>query len=1444
MLDKELKTGSYKVTYIVDIPGSSIHEGRIKVGDATYHTDKTLEQIKSESTVIGNLITSDEIVAATHPRIKQWTGTGDLPYRVIFAYLNVKPTSDGNYESFRDYDVHDVLMRSGMPKTHVTEDKNNGEWFKTVAENAVEAIKAVQEGRPAIHDVETVFTPVVLREEQKDAVKVGTKSLKGGTVEKPKKCLWNAIMRFGKTISAYALIQQMPEIQKVLILTHRPVVSAGWSEDFYKVFGFDSEWKFGARNKAHGVLWSEIEDNEKFVYFSSIQDIRGSFGEMIDEEGTQVFTKNHGVFETEFDLVIVDEGHEGTRTELSKKMMENISTRAILQLSGTPYNIISEFDEDEIYNWSYIDERKALEKWNKDKALWNEHGAKSGVKNPGEVNPYEKLPTIEILTIDLTKTIDDPRVKEFIDANRKVEFQFAEFFAVDETKTEKGQFVDSFHPFKDNKLVARLMKSIFGSDEFEDESDKRSFPFSTAEMKMYLAHTLWMLPSVKAAVALKEMLAKIAPTFHVINATADNDGGDALSAVKSAIKKNEYTITLSYNKLTTGTTIEEWTGVFMLSNMSSPMQYFQTIFRVKSAGSLKDGRQKDVGYVFDFDPNRSLKMASVAAASTVSKVDEKGKDKTYTEVKADEEKAVVELLNYLPIIAYDGARFEKRDSISLMKALNRVFIQETVQSGFSSNRLFDFDIHGVSAKDLEALLDVKKVLKDSKADEISKTVTISESEITTKEKEAAEKEIDDTKSDPKRKLTEAEEKIKKDKENGRNIVQVLRGVAVRVPLLVFARPKGERITSVNFSQVIDDKTWGEFMPTNFSKDMWDKVAHFFNASVFEGACGSIRERVVRMGKLAPLERVVSMAMLISTFKNPDRETVLTPFWVVNMQCANTIGGLRWVDEDEKWLCTDGEKYTLDEIENSDGELIPQPLFENPHFGTDLGNKLNDMWNSDSSTFYDINSKTALYPLFAAASLFKKRLISFELKNGSVMPMDVQHKVWQEIIENQIFINARVPYSKTIAQRVLAGYNDYEVNSSVVDIIDMRKALKTERVDKKLLSMKQIDSIIGWVLLGVKDKGCMSVDDRLEILDKDVKSALDKAEKSVERFSVVLSNPPYQLATEGNDRDSSIYHHFMNVSKLVSEKVSMIYPARWISGGVGDDLGEFRDSEINSQHYRNFCIFSGEKEIFKSATIKGGVNFFLWDENHVGEMIYIYDGKVEKRESLLNGNNSVILNPSFSSIIEKVNTKEFIKAYSSSFYGESVKTDYKIETLEKNLKDDDETYKVFYSGKKRGVNSALVPKCSTNKDTKGFKVFASLTADPDKHNSLRRPGRIFLGEENEICSSSFIQLISATSKKSSENCLIYLKTNFATTIFGIFCHTQTSTKRCYALIPDVNFETGEIKDKPGVFLDFEKPETLDEQLAEIYELDEDDQKLMASSIRPWKDKLSLTADGLY
>lgn len=373
---------------------------------------------------------------------------------------------------------------------------------------------------------------------------------------------------------------------------------------------------------------------------------------------------------------------------------------------------------------------------------------------------------------------------------------------------------------------------------------------------------------------------------------------------------------------------------------------------------------------------------------------------------------------------------------------------------------------------------------------------------------------------------------------------------------------------------------------------------------------------------------------------------------------------------------------------------------------------------------------------------------------------------------------------------------------------------------------------------------MGVSERFAILGKSVEEALKKAEENNdEKFTVVVSNPPYQVNSQEGNSVSSIYHHYMNIAQIFAENISMVYPARWMHGGRGEDIELFRNKELNSQHYVNFIVKSGDNAVFNNVTIKGGVNYFLWTNREKQELSYTYDSYNRQRKTLKDGYDIMINNNVYIDLIRKINPKKSIPVYSLEYYG-AFKTPEFILNLSNKITDGSKKIKIFYSGKGGGVKTAYIPKEATTKITETYKVFVSKTADPDKNGSLRRPGRIFIGEPEEICSGSFVLIQQFLLYKEAQNCLMYMKTDFATFLFGVIAVTQDATKKFYKLIPDIDFKTGEIKDKPGTFLNFDKPETLDEQLAKIYELTEEEQQLMKDSIRPWKDKYSFTADGLY
>src|SRR5699024_4653715 len=192
--------------------------------------------------------------------------TALLPFQVDWAQLAV----DNNKKFFSDRDVHVLLKRSGI-EPEKNKDGRPSEWFKISLDIAKQAIIAVKEGKEALGGVYTdkfEHSKIQFRPEQKEAIKQTREVFK-----KKDTMLWNAKMRFGKTLSALQLIKE-EKFEKVLIMTHRPVVKNGWFEDFGKIFN-DTNYIFGSKNKGSNIE-NLVNTTKPFVYFVSIQDLRGS----------------------------------------------------------------------------------------------------------------------------------------------------------------------------------------------------------------------------------------------------------------------------------------------------------------------------------------------------------------------------------------------------------------------------------------------------------------------------------------------------------------------------------------------------------------------------------------------------------------------------------------------------------------------------------------------------------------------------------------------------------------------------------------------------------------------------------------------------------------------------------------------------------------------------------------------------------------------------------------------------------------------------------------------------------------------------------------------------------------------------------------------------------------------------------------------------------------
>lgn len=589
-------------------------------------------------------------------RIGQQTHTADVEYHIEWQKNAV--FDDGSGDVFRDSDFHVYLTKNGIERLPHTE------WFHISPGKAKDMLDDFRENRGASVAGSTVI-PYTLRDEQQRAVDMAKDYFR---LHESGEFLFNAKPRFGKTLTVYDLCRTMG-LKNILIVTNRPAIANSWYEDYSRFFGQESGYFFvsgvDALKDKPGVLtrdeyadYTKTREVKGVIVFLSLQDLKGSeyFGGNYD--------KLQYVRDMHWDILVIDEAHEGVDTIKTDVAFDRITRKYTLHLSGTPFKALADekFPENAIFNWTYADEQEAKHSWNKP-----------------ERNPYANLPQLNMYTYQLSEMARDKAQKGIEIDGEKNEFYFDlnEFFATD----ERGYFLH-------NEEINRFLDAL---------TTQEKFPFSTPELRGELKHTLWLLNRVDSAKALARKLKKhsVFKEYYVVIAAGDgrldeDDDGTAskksYDKVKDAIAKYDKTITLSVGQLTTGVTIPEWTAVLMLSSIQSPALYMQAAFRAQNPCLFHEGtehRRKQNAYIFDFDPARTLDLYE-QFANRLSPRTANGHGDI-----ADREENIRKLLNFFPVIGEDeNGEMLQLDAAKVLSIPRKIKSREVVRHGFMSDYLF------------------------------------------------------------------------------------------------------------------------------------------------------------------------------------------------------------------------------------------------------------------------------------------------------------------------------------------------------------------------------------------------------------------------------------------------------------------------------------------------------------------------------------------------------------------------------------------------------------------------------------------------------------------------------------------------------------------------------------------------------------------------------------
>lgn len=1285
------------------------YNGLEKIGDTS------IESIKAD--LRDN---SDDLKEVARKRIKQYAGTSGLPYKIDVSRLAIK--KDNTF--FRDYDVHRVLQRSGIKKEALGE---GNEWYKTDVETVVKAIEAVEDGRNTIDTNEKIKEEkkIVFRPEQLEAIQQTKEVFKS-----KKRMLWNAKMRFGKTLSALQVIKE-EKFTKTLIITHRPVVSDGWFEDFNKIFNTEDNYIIGSKGQGERIDYLKQIDTP-FIYFASLQDLRG-----LSAFGGKHTTENQTVADIEWDFIIIDEAHEGTRTEIAKNVLDIIGKKAkVLELSGTPFNILDDYEEKQVFTWDYVMEQEAKYNWM--------------IEHPEEPNPYEMLPKMNMYTFELQDKFKD---KTFVNIEDKA-FNFMEFFKVNDS----GKFV------YENKVTVFL-------SEITRDSKKNNYPYSKEDFRNNLRHTLWLLPSVASCKALKELMDRhpIFKEYSIINIVDDGieddrDGGaidSDLERVRTFITDEPHktkTITLTVRKLTTGVNIPEWTGIVFLNNTNSPSSYLQAAFRAQTPFFDKEMGMKTNAYIFDFAPDRALTVMTSAAKLN------SGVGKKTTKIQKEQ---MQKFLNFLPILGEKGNGMAVYNVDSLLTKLKIVYAEKAVRTGFEDESLYNDELLTLSDIDLKDFKDLQAIIGSTNNSKMPKKIDVNKQGLTDEEYDKAEKAKKKKIKELSIEEQEAIKKLKEAKKQRKTMISILRGISIRIPLMIYGMEVDiqDEVDIDKFVDEVDEVSWKEFMPNKVTKEIFKRYARYYDNEVFIEAGRIIRSKAKSYDTLEYTERTEKLGQLFSTFKNPDKETVLTPWRVVNMQLSDTIGGLCYFDEEYRHTTVDGQNII---------RWVDRDVTEEVY--------------SDDTKILEINSKTGLYPLFVATSLFyKKRNDLNNERAGSFDKFD-EDEIVQDILLNNVFVLAKTKMAKTITQRTLAGYNNWKTNIHFIE--NLTSLLKKNMEDTTKIIKGEFDNM---------------------------------------KFDVIIGNPPYSEKDGGAGSSSTpLYNYFVETSKKLKPKyMSFIIPTRWYVGGKG--LDSFRDEMLSDTHIRELHDWLNPSEVFPNTNIRGGVCYFLWDANYDNKTnnvrVVTYENNKKLNASvrpIKTGDLDILIREEKSvNILKKVSLDEQLTDFNSLMsvvssrkpfgLGGTFVKDKKFHLKINNLKNSIKCY-----GK--GVVGYLEREDVVSKSEwiDKWKVFTARSnnvgteLNDDNFNTI-------IGEPNTVCTETYL-VIGADlelNENSATNLSKYLQTKFSRYLHSLAKASHDATKNTYRFIPLQDFDSN--KD-----IDWSKSShEIDLQLYKKYHLDDDE-----------------------
>ncbi|VEU71648.1 Eco57I restriction-modification methylase [Mesomycoplasma ovipneumoniae] len=659
------------------------------------------------------------IYAFTTNTVPNYLKVGDT-YRPVSQRLNewraFFPDLEKQYENktiidgetyFRDYAIHQYLENDLNKKRLKPEELEDGlyysrEFFKETEindiNNAIEDIKENYHANSSKYEYYSSKNRLpqtfhyqrgeqwTLRPNQQSVVDSFIRAVKNGR----RNLLMYAVMRFGKSFTSLCCALEI-SANIVLVVSAKADVKDEWKKI---VEGAGNFWEYVFLeaydlDSSENAIKANREENKKVVIFLTLQDLQGN----------AIKDKHKELFSEQIDLLIIDETHFGARAESFGKILENavyeksdknnikklddenidvnvaekelkqINARIRLHLSGTPYRILmgSEFEKEDIISFvQFSDIVKEQEKWDKNNL------------NKDDINewdnPYYGFPQMVRFAFNPNKSS-----REKMEALKRsgVTFAFSKLF---EPESIKKDTVNNGHKkFINETEILDLLQVIDGSK--EDENLLGFLDYDKIKEGKMCRHMVMVLPYCGSCDAMEELLSTKKDTFknlgeyEIINISGVDAGkiykkpSDIKNKIKQCEDLNKKTITLTVNRMLTGSTVEQWDTMLYFKDTSSPQEYDQAIFRLQnqyvrtlsSASGVIKENLKPQTLLVDFDPDRLFRMQEQKSLIYNVNIEENGNSKL--------KERIAQELRISPVIMMNHNKIKEVDATNILEAI-------------------------------------------------------------------------------------------------------------------------------------------------------------------------------------------------------------------------------------------------------------------------------------------------------------------------------------------------------------------------------------------------------------------------------------------------------------------------------------------------------------------------------------------------------------------------------------------------------------------------------------------------------------------------------------------------------------------------------------------------------------------------------------------------------